>query len=113
MRILFIGNSHTYFNDMPYQFAELMRAAGQEVEVTMLTRGGQCLAGHIQNEQTRFNILYGRYDFVVLQEVTSDFPDRETYLRDVSTLRAWCDEAGSACGLYMNFESPCDTPPLE
>lgn len=36
MRILFIGNSHTYFNDMPYQFAELVRAAGKEVEITML-----------------------------------------------------------------------------
>ena len=28
MRILFIGNSHTYFNDMPHLCAELLRAAG-------------------------------------------------------------------------------------
>lgn len=112
MRILFIGNSHTYYNDMPYQFAEIMRASGQQVEITMLTRGGQNLSGHIRNEQTRFNIRYGQYDFVIFQEVTSEFPDADTYLRDVSTLKGWCDEAGSACGLYMNFESPCDTPPL-
>ena len=38
MRILFIGNSHTYFNDMPHLCAELLRAAGKDVEVTMLTR---------------------------------------------------------------------------
>lgn len=25
MRVLFIGNSHTYFNDMPEIFAELAR----------------------------------------------------------------------------------------
>ena len=30
MRILFIGNSHTYFNDMPHLCAELLRAAGCE-----------------------------------------------------------------------------------
>ena len=66
MKILFIGNSHTYFNDMPYMFAELMRASGTEVEITMLTRGGQTIKGHIANEQTRFNILYGNYDYVIL-----------------------------------------------
>ena len=26
MRLLFLGNSHTYYNDMPYIAAELLRA---------------------------------------------------------------------------------------
>ena len=112
MRILFIGNSHTYYNDMPYLFAELARAAGQDVDVTMLTRGGESLAGHIQNEQTRFNLLYGRYDLAVLQEVTSEFPEIKEYFDSVRTLKAWADQGGARCGLYMNFESPSDTPPL-
>ena len=86
MRILFIGNSHTYYNDMPYLFAELARAAGQDVDVTMLTRGGESLAGHIKNEQTRFNLLYGRYDLAVLQEVTSEFPEIKEYFDGVRTL---------------------------
>ena len=77
MRILFIGNSHTYFNDMPHLCAELLRAAGKDVEVTMLTRGGETLHGHILSEQTRFNILFGHYDWVILQEATGDF-QRET-----------------------------------
>ena len=64
MKVLFIGNSHTFFNDMAYQFAYLMRAAGQQVEVTMLSRGGQKVCEHIKNEQTRFNILYGGYDYI-------------------------------------------------
>lgn len=29
MRILFIGNSHTYFNNMPHLCAELLRAAAK------------------------------------------------------------------------------------
>ncbi len=113
MRILFIGNSHTYFNDMPYQFAELMRAAGNPTEVTMLSRGGQSLQGHLKNEQTRFNIRYGGYDFVVMQEVTSDFPEKEEYAAWVAQMKALCDEAHVPCGLYMNFESPKDTPKLD
>ena len=71
MRLLFLGNSHTYYNDMPFLAAELLRAGGDAVEVAMLTRGGQSLAGHLQNEQTRFNLLYGGWDLCLAQEVTS------------------------------------------
>ena len=113
MKVLFIGNSHTYFNDMPYQFAELMHAAGQETEVTMLTRGGQKVEAHIKNEQTRFNILYGKYDWVILQENTTEFPDGETHAKNAAVIKEWCEKAGAKLGLYMNFESPFDTPKLE
>lgn len=113
MRILFVGNSHTYFNDMPALCAELLRAAGQPVQVAMLSKGGESFAGHIANEQTRFNLLYGGWDWVILQQVTSDFPPLEKYLADLDVLRAWCAEGGSRCALYMNFASPRDTPPLE
>ena len=83
MRLLFLGNSHTYYNDMPFLAAELLRAGGDAVEVAMLTRGGQSLAGHLQNEQTRFNLLYGGWDLCLAQEVTSEFPPQEDYLRGV------------------------------
>ena len=99
MRILFIGNSHTYYNDMAYLFAALGRASGLSLDVTMLTRGG-------------FNLLYVRYDLAVLQEVTSEFPEIKEYFDGVRTLKAWADQGETRCGLYMNFESPQDTPPL-
>ena len=113
MHGLFIGNSHSYFNDRPYQFASLMRAAGMPVEVTMLSRGGQTVEGHIKNEQTRFNILYGNYDYVILQENTTKFPDGKTHAENAAVIKGWCDKAGAKMGLYMNFESPFDTPKLE
>lgn len=113
MKVLFIGNSHTFFNDMAYQFAELMRAAGQAVDVTMLSRGGQKVCEHIKNEQTRFNILYGGYDYVILQENTTEFPDGETHAKNAAVIKEWCDKAGAKLGLYMNFESPKGTPKLD
>ena len=78
----------------------------------MLTRGGQSLAGHLQNEQTRFNLLYGGWDLCLAQEVTSEFPPQEDYLRGVEAVKALCDAGGCRLALYMNFESPRDTPPL-
>ncbi len=113
MRVLFIGNSHTYYNDMPRIVQQLMEAAESPIEVTMLTRGGEHLSGHIANEQTKFNILYGKYDFVVLQEVTSEFPETKEYLECVQTLKGWCDEAGAKCGLTMNFADAKNNPPQD
>ena len=43
IKILFIGNSHTYYNDMPAIAKDIFAAAGLDAEVTMLTQGGKCL----------------------------------------------------------------------
>ena len=62
IKILFIGNSHTYYNDMPLIAKDIFASAGIEAEITMLTQGGKCLDWHYEQKQTRFNILYGGYD---------------------------------------------------
>ena len=40
LRILFIGNSHTYFNDMPQMVARRFLEEGYDCEVTMIAHGG-------------------------------------------------------------------------
>ncbi len=79
IRILFIGNSHTYYNDMPAIAKDIFASAGIECEVTMITQGGKCLDYHYEQKNTRFNILYGNYDYIVLQSKASNF-DPEAYL---------------------------------
>ena len=66
LRILFIGNSHTYFNDMPIMVARRFREDGYDCEVTMIAHGGWFLEQHAQEPEVRFNILYVHYDYVVL-----------------------------------------------
>ena len=46
LRILFIGNSHTYYNDMPNMVAEKSRKEGYDCEVTMIAHGGWFLEQH-------------------------------------------------------------------
>lgn len=79
IKILFIGNSHTYYNDMPQIAKGIFAAAGLDAEVTMLTQGGMCLKWHCEQKQTRFNILYGGYDYIILQGKATNF-DPEPYL---------------------------------
>lgn len=43
MDILFIGNSYTYYNDMPEIFESLARDNGKEVTVFSVTKGGRFL----------------------------------------------------------------------
>ncbi len=43
MNILFIGNSYTYFNDMPLMFEQLANSNQKNVEVRSVTKGGRKL----------------------------------------------------------------------
>lgn len=67
-RVLFIGNSYTYVNDLPNTFAQLARSGGHKVSVGMAAQGGWGLADHAQSPETFDSLHSGRWDFVVLQE---------------------------------------------
>ncbi len=78
IKILFIGNSHTFYNDLPLITKRIFASAGINAEVVMLTQGGKCLDYHYSQQGTRFNILYGDYDYIVLQGKATNF-NPETY----------------------------------
>lgn len=68
IRVLFIGNSLTFFNDLPGIFAELAQSGSYEVEVAMIAQGGWTLADHAQSSATMEKIQGDSWDTVVLQE---------------------------------------------
>ena len=86
VKILFIGNSHTYYHDLPVWVALLAREEGFECDVAMLAHGGWYLHQHVKEPDVRFNIKYGHYDYVVLQAAQS--------------LAIWMREAGSTPVIY-------------
>jgi hypothetical protein len=75
--ILFIGNSYTYYNDMPEAiFAPMAEQAGYPANVTSVTRGGYHLFQFADPEdeggkQLRAAIAGNHYDVVVLQDQSS------------------------------------------
>ena len=66
-RVLFIGNSYTYVNDLPAMFRHLARAAGHPVVTGMVASGGETLADHASSTETPAAIGVG-WQYVVLQE---------------------------------------------
>lgn len=70
MKILFIGNSYTYYNNMPEEiFAAIVKAAGYEAEITAITEGGRYLdwQGDTAN-RIDAALAENPYDYVVIQE---------------------------------------------
>jgi hypothetical protein len=75
-RVLFLGNSYTYVNDLPTVFRDLARAGGQNVETSMVANGGETLADHAASPASVNAISGSRWQFVVLQE-QSEIPSLE------------------------------------
>ncbi|MDD3409202.1 MAG: SGNH/GDSL hydrolase family protein [Eubacteriales bacterium] len=103
LRILFIGNSHTYYHDMPCRVRRLAEESGVACEVVMLAHGGWFLEQHVSEPEARFNILFGHYDYVVLQEHTHPFAPERKYKSAVAALNEWIGQAGGRTVLYETW----------
>ena len=68
VRILFIGNSFTFENDLPGMFTKLAKSGGHTVVTGMAAQGGWTLADHVNSSATLTQISGSTWDYVVLQE---------------------------------------------
>jgi hypothetical protein len=68
VRVLFLGNSYTYVNDLPGTFAQLAQAGGHPVQVAMVANGAETLAEHAGSTESTSKISSQSWSFVVLQE---------------------------------------------
>ena len=68
MRILFIGNSYTYVNDLPGMFTRLACSGGKRVVTGLAAPGGWTLAQHLASADTQNAIRSQQWDSIVLQE---------------------------------------------
>ncbi len=68
IRVLFIGNSYTYVNDLPAMVRALSRATpGPALDVDSVTLGGATLAMHWDSTGARERVAAGGWNAVVLQ----------------------------------------------
>lgn len=67
-RVLFVGNSYTYANDLPTMFKSLSTSLGKAVYTDMSAPGGYSFEQHLTFAETMLKISKGNWNFVVLQE---------------------------------------------
>lgn len=70
LRVLFIGNSYTYFNNLPKILEAIAESqkAGPRIQTEASLSGGKTLKWHWENNLALEAIRKGGWDFVVLQE---------------------------------------------
>lgn len=68
LRILFIGNSYTFVNNLPATLTELAESGGHQIETGMAAEGGMTLTNHVDSADTTSQISSSQWDFIVLQE---------------------------------------------
>jgi hypothetical protein len=129
-RVLFIGNSYTFTNNLPDMFAELARAGGHPVEVGMSAPGGWTLADHLQSPETLNALSSKKWNVVVLQEQSqipsidpgrfqSMYPAGREWVRRIRETGAepmffvtWAHRGGwpeNGMGTYQSMQAQIDT----
>ncbi len=109
MQVLFIGNSFTYFNDMPYTFLNMMKTVDPHTRVEALAYGGYTLSQYA-DETTEVGrlaiskIVSYEWDYVVLQEqslLPCQNPD--AFLEAVTKLCGIISQIGANVILYQTW----------
>ena len=69
-RVLFVGNSLTYYNDVPSLVTALVRSADPQtsIETDMLADAGATMRDHLSDGAFSIVLDAGHYDVVVLQD---------------------------------------------
>lgn len=82
VNILWIGNSYTYFNDLPTMMKDIASTRNIVVNNTKLLKGGERWAGHLANKGVVDTIAMGGWDYVVLQEFSSNPSNSTKYVAE-------------------------------
>jgi len=107
LKVLFIGNSHTYANDLPGMLVGISRAAGdaRPIEARRVVKGGSSLENHWSSGVALKAIERERWDFVVLQESTAGaIWGVEPMKKAAVSFDAAARKAGAKTVLYMTWK---------
>merc|ERR1711936_1103745 len=68
LKVLWIGNSYTYYNDLPKMVARVTKADGIDLEYDSHTEGGWTWEKHAHSQETLEKIYSQKWDVVIMQE---------------------------------------------
>ncbi|MGD8495098.1 MAG: hypothetical protein PVF05_02840 [Gemmatimonadales bacterium] len=101
LRVLFIGNSLTAFNDLPGMLDSLLRAEGTEdLTIASIARPNYGLEDH-WSQQVTHDVIAEGWDVVVLQQGPSATEGRPSLLEYSGIFAAAIRDAGGIPALYM------------
>lgn len=105
MRILFVGNSHTYANGLPYQVQTMIghRLGEGSCHAWMVAPGGQPLSWHAAEPTSTMTIRLHHWDWIVLQQATHPFAGYDTLAADYAALAPHIKASGARTLLFVTW----------
>jgi hypothetical protein len=102
-RVLFIGNSLTYFNDLPGTVARLSGSANVTIHVASVAGPNLALIDHVEGSSSAMDMIrQGRWNYVVLQQGPSALSlSRDTLILATRRLAAAIEAVGARTALFM------------
>jgi hypothetical protein len=108
LKMLFIGNSATYVNDIPGTLVRLARRAGYSLEADSIVKGGATLSFHAdldtEHGESVLRAIRGTYDIIWLQDngnCVSCEEKRQDSLEACRVLGSLIRDAGARVGIYL------------
>lgn len=112
IKVLFIGNSSTYYNDMPEMFALISKSSGINVSVTSVTKGGWTMAKFMDPTDSGGKLVAEAfanddYDYVFLQDYTTHSTlKRTSFYTGIRGVGALAEADGAKVILYQGIARP-------
>lgn len=111
-RVLFIGNSLTYYNDVPELVYQISRFEGSSkaLEVEMLAAAGATIAQHLASGNLQRHLADGKYAYVVFQEMGGwpicppEFPGCLKSVTSIESLAELVSNAGAEAIWYSTYQ---------
>jgi hypothetical protein len=106
LKVLFVGNSYTYFNDMPGMLAAMTRSSvsSRKIQTTASTIPAATLQMLWRSHSAKAAIDAGKWDFVVLQEQsTTPLTDPENMFKYARKFDAAIRKAGAKTIFFLTW----------
>lgn len=107
VKVLFVGNSYTYFENMPQLVSVLSEMTGTQLIAEKVTLGGAKLSEHWQGKRklkTREKIHSGDFDIVILQEWSlGTVSEKDSAMKYLALFSNYVREEGAKPYYYLTW----------
>jgi len=106
LKLLFLGNSLTFSNDLPAVVRALGKVDGVAIKTRTIANPNAALEDHWRSSRTQRLVAEGNWDYVVMQQGPSSLAKNQRNLRDWSV--RWSEAiraAGAQPAMYMVWPS--------
>jgi hypothetical protein len=82
--VLFIGNSFTFMNSMPFMFRDIAESQGKKIFVDTVVEGGKDFDYHAHSDETYQAIKSRKWDYVIIQGHSNELAQPESIVNKKS-----------------------------